>query len=219
MTRVQLRTMLRRQLQEVTAAKWTDAVLNSYLNLGLQFVQRRIMAINPEFVIYTDLTNVVSAQSNYPKPIGTKFDCNVYYKSSTTATKFTKLKRIPYLDIAEFLTAGVSPTNLTSAYAIKGRFLVIWPTPTANVTNGLKLESVPTLSMGADADVPYDIVTDLHEAIVYRAGMIALRDTDEPGDLFTAELKAALDDLPLYYRVSAAPDHITPDIDPYEWED
>jgi hypothetical protein len=211
--------MLRRQLQEVTAAKWTDATLNLYLNLGLQFVQRRIMAINPEFVIYTDYTNVVSAQASYPKPIGTKFECNLYYKSSSTATSYTKLSRIPYLDIAEFLHANVSPVNLESAYAIKGRFIVIWPTPTSNVTDGLKLEYVPTLSMGADADVPYDIVTDLHEAIVYRAGMIALRDTDEPGDLFSIELKAALEDLPVYYRVSAKPARIEMDVDHYEWED
>lgn len=206
MTLVQLRTMLRRRLQEVSAAQWTDSTLNSNLNLGLQYMQRKIQAIDPLWVIYTDTTPLVSSQRDYPKPVGCKFEVFLYVVAAATDTSQDPLTRVDY----ESIVKQDEHLDLNGSYAHKGRFFSIYPTP-SSTANYLKLEWVPTLSMGSDSDVP-DLVTDLHEGIVYRAEMISLGDTAQEATRAKEDLAEILNDLPRYYVKSAVPDRIKIDL-------
>jgi hypothetical protein len=209
MTRAQQLTMLRRRLQEVTAAQWTDAVLNTNLNLGLSYMQKKVLVVDPEAFIYTDTTPLVNAQRDYPKPVGFNYEIAVYI-STNGGTSYTLADAVDYRTIIEAEASGV-------CYAHKGRFFVLYPTPSGASAAGLKIEWVPTLSMGSDDDVP-DLNTNLHEGIVYRAEMISLGDTSQEAQVAAVELKAVVDDIKMYYRKSAVPERIRHDFSKWDVE-
>jgi len=199
MTRLELRSMLRRRLQEVTAAQWTDATLNSLLNLGLQYMQKKVQAVDPEWLVYTDTTPIVANQRDYPKPSGFQFEIAVYV-STNNGTSYSIADFVEYQDLIAGDVEGVQ-------YSYKGRFIALSPTPTANSTAGLKLEWVPTLAMGNDDETP-DLQVNLHEGIVYRAEMLALGETAQQAEVAAVELAAVVGDITSYYRRKGTPDHI-----------
>jgi len=164
--------------------------------MGLSYMQRKIQAVDPEFIIYTDTTPLVNAQRDYPKPVGFQFEICLSV-STDNGGDYDVYEPIDYQTIRK------GQSTQEKCYAHKGRFFALYPTPTGASDPGIRLEWVPCLSMGADADVP-DIVTHLHEGIVYRAEMIALGDTAQEPIGAATELKAIVDDIPLYYHKSGA---------------
>lgn len=205
MTRSDMRAMLRRRLQEdsTVAAQWTDATLNDLLNLGLLYMQKKIMAVDPCFVIYTATTNLVADQAAYAKPANFIFEMTVKTRSTPTADWDDSDAR-EYLEYYEIAT---NEDDNETGYSIKGRFIVLNPAPGSNVTNGLQIEYVPSLSMAVDTDVP-DITTMLHEGIVYRAQHIALGDTDQDQTNAAKDLEAVVADIPLWYMKTSAPPRV-----------
>jgi hypothetical protein len=209
--------MLRRRLQEATAKQWTDAALNEYLNLGLQFLQTAIMQVKPEEFIYISSANLVEDDNLIPKPPGLMQIKRVYlmYSGETTYIKAEKWR-------SDKIEEMVLDTSLTSDsdryYAEEGRWVKIWPTPSAASSAGMKLWWVPTLTMGSDSDVP-DVHLNLHEGVVYRAQETALGDTDEitdPNVLRATQqiLSVVISRIPLYYQPGGGePDVIEIDID------
>lgn len=208
--------MLRRRLQEVTAAQWTDAVLNDYLNLGLAFMQGKIMEIDPLFVVYTDDTILSATISDYPRPDGCMFEIFLRISEdggTTFSDPLIKADLNELYDTAETYDFSYSGEQ---HYARKGRFFRLASLPAADRANGLEITYVPTLSMGADTDVP-DIHTIIHEGVVYRGEMIALGDTAEESVRAKEDLGAILESLPLYYHESAMPTYIKIDKD-MKWD-
>lgn len=212
-----MRSMLRRRLQEATAKQWTDANLNIYLNFGLQFIQTAIMAVKPEEFIYISTADHVADDNLIPKPYGLllikKIEC--MYPDDDTYTKVTKDRN----DIIDALVEeDLDAYSTYYRYAELGRWIKIWPTPSANNTAGLRMTWVPSLTMAVDADVP-DVHINLHEGIVYRAQEIALGDTDEitdPNVLMAVQkiLSVVVLRIPSYYVPSGGePDEIEVDVD------
>jgi hypothetical protein len=101
----------------------------------------------------------------------------------------------------QFVLGNTATSN--KHWAQKGRWIRVYPTPSAASTGGLRLTFVPTLAMGADTDVP-DVPLSMHHGIVLAARLEALGDTDEdvdPGtlDAIGKKLAVILDRIPLYY--------------------
>jgi hypothetical protein len=156
----------------------------------------------------------VASQRDYPKPVGFKFEIYIYI-ADDAGTYGDPLTLVDYESIVQQDTH----LDLAGSYAHKGRFFAIYPTPTtAAAGNLMKLEWVPTLSMGSDSDVP-DLVTDLHEGIVYRAEMISLGDTAQEAVRGKEDLAEVVADLPNYYRKSAVPERIKVDITKWGQDD
>jgi len=218
MTRSDMRDMLSRQLQDLDNAAWSVANKNTYLNLGLQFMQSAVLAVDPEAYIEISTTNLIATgdwPDLYPKPQGLIriFKVELDYNGDGTYTVAKKLRN----DEIVSLRAG-NTTQAADGWAQFGRWIKIWPSPTVAATNGLRLTFVPSLTMGADADVP-DLPTYLHKGIVYAARLDALGDTDEDVDpavldAVSKKLAVILDRIPLYFgQDQSEPEQIEIDID------
>jgi hypothetical protein len=179
-----MRQMLRRRIQEDQGyeEQWTDANLNTYLNLGLQFMETEVLKYMPEAYMQIDQCDLYDADNGLaPVPVGCisvkevwryDADANGNYKKSEKRSNF-------WIDTYESDVGLTTDDNVTEVWAPFGRWIRYWPqNGTTTVTNGMRIKYVPVLTMGADSDVP-DLHLNLHEGAVYRAQQIALADTDE----------------------------------------
>jgi len=212
-TRIQLRTWLRRRLQETTPDQWSNSDLNDYLNEGLHWMQQEIEKIDLEAFIYEDSTGIVSGQRKYALPLNLKRIVKLKAKMTSSASDYTTLSRVGSRK------CDSPDESQYNTYAYHGRYLKLQATPTENVTKGLWLEYVPILSMGSDADIP-PIPVDLHIGIVFQAQLIAYGDASGSTDKETVrqELADVMLRLPLHYtKVGDEPDRFTV-ADHYKYE-
>lgn len=196
-TRNQLRTMLKRRLQDTANAQWSDAVLNDYLNFGYQYMEKRILEVDPMAFIYTDTASLTNAVPDYPMPANSMWEVGVYIKGAGGDYAWLDYIELPWIQAGG--SANWDSNPFTSGYSRKGRYLVIYPTPTSTIATGLKLEYVPWLTMGSDTDVP-ELDVGLHEGIVYRAEEIALGDTAQEAVKAREDLSQMVTDISRYYR-------------------
>jgi len=207
-TRTILRNMLTRRLQDSGNAQWSEATLNLYLNMGLQYMEKEILKLDPMAFIYEDTANITTDVSHYPMPSNSMFEVGVYNRgTSTGAWNWLDYIELPWIQAGGSTNWDSNP--FSKGYARSGRYLVIYPTPTASVTTGLKLEYVPWLTMGADADVP-EIDVGLQEGIVFRAEEIALGDTAQEAVKAKEDLAQVITAIPLYYRRRGGVSRLSP---------
>lgn len=179
-TRGSMRTHLRRRLQEVSPAQWSDSALNDYLNVALQWVQQEVEAIDPEAVLYVDTADLVKGQAEYALPTNCKTPRRVRVKLDSGGD-YVDIEERPLQETFGDWYTNMGTTNRPASmtvWALQGRFIKLDPTPGQSVTDGLELTYVPALTMGDDADVP-EIDVDLHYGIVLMAQVIALADVDD----------------------------------------
>lgn len=207
-TRTILKNMLTRRLQDTGNAQWADDTLNVYLNMGLQYIQKEIMKVDPMAFIYEDTANIVSGTAYYPMPSNSMFEVAVY----TRGVAGGSYEWLDYIELP-WIQAGGSPNwdsiPFSKGYSRAGRYLVIYPEPTLSITAGIALEYVPWLTMGADTDVP-EIDTGLQEGIVFRAEEIALGDTAQEAVKAKEDLSQVITAIPQYYRRRGGVQRLTP---------
>ena len=201
--------MLERRLQDTVNAQWTAATLNTYLNYGLQYMQKRILEVEPQAFVYTDSANITVNEPSYPMPANAMWEVAVYIKSNAADAEYQWLDRIelPWIQAGGSLHWRENP--YTTGYARRGRYLVIHPKPSATISAGLKLEYVPWLVMGSDTDIP-EIDPGLQEGIVYRAEEIALGDTAQEAVKAKEDLSQVVTDIARYYRRSGGVQRLNP---------
>ena len=195
MTRVELRTLLRRQVSDpasgTSGVQWTDAELNTIIENAYFLIQTAVFKHDRNAHLSWDTIDTVADQSEYalPSTFGIR---RLGLKSSSSDTLWTKLEKKVYEDIEE--ASGTS-----NYYAVMGQFLVIKPAPETAVTDGLQLIHTPIMSMSADSDTP-KIKEPLHIGIVWMAVLLA-SDEDESKDLSEtkAKLQNLLDSIPSWY--------------------
>lgn len=221
MNRGAMRDMLERQLQDDSNQVFSVANLDTYLNFGLQFMQTAILQVDPE--AFQEISTAPTTASGtfddlYAKPQGLLSIVKVELDLDDDGTFTQAFKRRN--DQIDAYAAGTTATN-DEHWALKGRWLRIYPTPTVVVSAGIRLTFVPTLTMGADADVP-DLHLHLHKGIVYSARLDALGDTDEDMDpqvldTITKKIAVIIDRIPLYYtQAHGEPDVMEVDVDHLE---
>lgn len=194
MTRLQIRTKLRRRVQEEVgdaAGGWTDTELNSEINDAYAWVQKEIYKVFPNSHIYWDTMNLVNGTSWYPLPntFGVR---RVGVKASTSATTYTRLKKKVYEDVEDIVSAE-------SYYTLMGQWLGIFPEPDTSITAGIQLLHTPIMVLSADTDVPR-VKTPIHEAIVLRAKDQVLGDLDHSSNQTRQGLVDIINDIPLWYE-------------------
>lgn len=192
MTRATIRTLLRRQIMEVTPQNWDDLELNDLINFGVHFVQKEVMKVDPEGFLEWVRRNITAGESFYAKPDGSWWPNQVRLLDPTSG-KYTKLDFKPF-DVAETWTEN-------TVWSRRGNYLAIYPTPSITVVNGLELIHVPTLTLAADGDVP-PVPIGLHLGIVYFSKMTALGETYQNYDRDVAMVSRIMGDLPQYYQTT-----------------
>lgn len=191
MTRAQIRTMLRRQIQDVDAVEWSNAELNDIINLAYAKIQKEIFKVWPEAHLFWDYMDVNATVSWYPLPA--TFGISEFgMKSAASDTTWTRLDPKTYENIKDL-------TGTKYYYCQRGQWIGIFPAPSTTVTNGLELVHTPIMAMSADTDLPR-IKLPLHEAIVYWAKDICLGDSDEESQATRQRMADIVNDLPYWYE-------------------
>ena len=190
MTRLQMRTMLRRFVNDVDGVEWSDDECNQALTESYYERQGEVQAIDPEAVIFWDNMNTTSGTNWYPLP-PTFGVISVGFKSASSDTSFTKLDHQLYEDIKDL-------DGTTTYYTLRGEWLGIFPAPSASVTNGIELMHRPIHTMTIDADEP-KLKLPLHRAIVLGAKLVLLGDTNEESKEDERKLEAIMKNATLWY--------------------
>ena len=214
MNRTTMRSRLRRRLNEDSPDNWTDDDLNELLGQGLIRLQTLIMRTEPQAFLTSCITDLVQGQSYYLKPGGMIYEVRVETKAAGVGATYAAIKRGDFDDVAnDALAQSGGQSTPQTRYAHFGKELFIGPAPSENVSGGLKVFFVPTLSMAVDTDVP-QVVLPLHMGIVLYAHLFAIGETGEGRDQIREDLKEILADIPSYYRKTGAePETIQPQVD------
>ena len=195
MNRGTMRALLRRRLNETTPDLWQDTELNDLLNSGLHLVEKEVLKVDPLAFIHWSDEDIAKTINFYAKPQGFWHEMEVGYKSSSHAIGYKRLEKQDY-NVARERTGG------DTVYCHVGRYLGIFPTPGADVTDGLRLLWTPSLTMATDADVP-DLHFALHMAVVLMSQKYALGETSDDQARVKVELSELLGDISMYYLGSA----------------
>ena len=179
MTRTQLRAFVRTVLQEPSAKKWTDAVLDALLDDATEHLWS-MLANNVEGAWYEEEStaqNIVSGTERYAWPT----------KGTTPARNMMRLTRvervnvdtpydlddIPKSDRHAYLNAG-SAVYSTFRYYQEPPYIVLVPSPTVSETGALVYHGVfEHGNLQSDADSPR-LPTRFHRLVAYYAAMMAL---------------------------------------------
>lgn len=211
MTRVTMRNLLRRRLQDaggINAQNWEDTDLNELLNLGLHKAQKAILKVSPLAFMAIDKQTIEEDQEFYAKPDGFWYERQIQLLD-TSENRYRTIKREDY-EIA----SRRESTSSEITWSDFGRHIAIFPVPSARVALGLRWLYVPTLEMSADNDVP-QIHQGLHTLPLWYAHRLALGETGETNEAIRdveGLIGADLADIPDYYHGggSASGDMLVP---------
>jgi hypothetical protein len=198
-------SLLRRRIQEVTADNWTDADLITLINLACRDAEIEVLIRDKKAFITVSTANLVVDASRYPLPAGFVRAHRVEIKDDSAAAGYKPISKIR--DYDTYSESGDSVVDEANPrYAILGDWLKIIPTPNSAVTAGIRLTWVHTVSISDENDI-LPILLLMHDAIVHRAKILALHETEETAQDSAAEWTRAIDRLQQYYmaREDSAP--------------
>lgn len=219
MNLLQTRTLVRTMLSEDSAAYWSDAMLNTFIQRAFLSVYNTMANMRRGYFETTALINYVANQELYTLP--------------ATTVKLVLVERVdglvPYpvnlrtIDIIQKNDYAQTPGNDLmpgrEKYFVTGNSIGIAPVPQSAVTGALKVWYVPVPALpAADGDTFPTEMTDLHhDCIAWGALMRAVvRDKQALAQMMPIynELKALLTS-DTQVRVQQEPPQII-DTDPYE---
>jgi hypothetical protein len=174
---------------EVSAVDWTDDNLNDLINTAYALIAKQIRKVDPEAIIHWEYRDTVAGTNWYEKPEGTRGPVFVGLKGTSAATSYAELRRAPYHIARDETNAD------ETVYCHKGRYIGIFPAPTASVTDGLEFMHAPTPELSDDTDVP-EIEETLQYGIVCWAAMLALGESPESDVKHADELRRILAEIP-----------------------
>lgn len=189
MNLLQMRTVLRRQVQDTAGVQWTDVECDQALNESYYQFQSSVQSVDPEAVVNWDYMNSVAAQNWYPLP-PTFGIIAVRIKDSATAG-YVKLDR-------KRLESIESMQGTTQYYTQRGEWIGIFPAPSLGVASGIELQHRPIHTLTADADFP-KVKLPLHYGIVLGAKIWLLGDTNEQSKVDEDKLAKLLDNISRWY--------------------
>lgn len=207
MNRGNIRTFLRRRLNEQVADNWDDDTLNTLIDVAYALVLKQVRKVDAEAVLYWDYRDTVAGTVWYEKPSGTRGPVEVGLKKLSTDTDWLPLKRKPYWVARDW-------TNSSEVvYCHRGLYIGIFPAITTSVTQGIQFIHAPTATLDSDSDVP-KLEASLHYAIALWASLLAKGESPESDDKDAKELQRILGDIPADYGTPdlGQPIALSPDV-------
>lgn len=198
---LQLRTKLRRKVQDVAEQQWTDAECNEAINQAYYDIQAEVHIVNPEAIIYFDLIDSVAGTNWYPLP--PTFGFTSISIKANAGDEFVKLDEKLYEDIRSRTGEGQYVTR-------RGDWFGIFPAPSTSVIQGIELMHKPILTLTVDADEPR-LKLPLHNLIVLMAKVDLLGDTNEDSSDDRARIKSQIERLAMWYNMdTSTPEFFSP---------
>lgn len=186
MNRSELRTALRSFLNEETAGFWTDAQLNTYINLSNDRVNSIISATREDYFTISATFSTVAGTKSYSFPTDCRFIRRMEIFDSSDEGYVIKLDELRWPRIEAngdwlFPNAPAQPKR----YVTRGTQFDLYPTPDAAYTIRIYYDARPA-TMDSDADSPTS-PSDFHDMVIYWAAMLAKKQNEEDDSGF-AEL-------------------------------
>lgn len=196
MTLSEIRTVLRRQLQDTPAAQFSDAELNAIINEAYVGVQLLVFNADREaHIVWENIPTTINVNW-YPMP--ETFGINrIGIKAAAADTLWTKLTKKALVDV-ELVDSGTK-----QYYVLRGQWIGIFPAPAVSISDGIQVLHTPVMQLAIDSDVP-KVKRPLHMAILWLARLYA-QDEDEAVDLTKVEarLQSLLNSIPQWYNVNS----------------
>lgn len=198
----EMRTWVFRRLMDPQRQRFSAAEVDSAITQAALQVQKEVMRSSPDVFRRIYERSLEANKYRYRVPVGllrTKMLLLDYAGSGT----FTRAELSPEDMIETGEWADNGETN--PKFCITGGEIVIWPTPTKSVANGLKLYYAPSIGFSDDTDDPetFGLVQPLHIGIVLYAAKMLLPEDGEDVKQIDAELSQIFANIGDYYSGGA----------------
>ena len=203
MNLIQMRRWARRRLLDTGAQqRFNDADIDSALNVGAQQVQAEIDRVNKNAFRRIVLRDLEADTYRYQNPRGLLRYVSVQCKYPTF-TKYVKADPTTEDEIEnpDSELRRSYPNAGGVFFAVSGGELILFPTPTAAVEDGLRLRYIPVLGMSQDDDDLDDLglLQPFHIAVILWGVKLLLPEDGEDSKGVDAEIMKVMDRVPDYY--------------------
>lgn len=195
MNRSEIRSLTRIWLDEASAGFWTDAELNTLINLSNQRVNSIIAALHEDYFTASSTFSTVSGTLSYNLPTDFRFMRRLEHYSATDASDIRKLDEIKFPRIESYAEWPFESAGKPRRYVIRGKQMDLYPPPNAIYTMRIYYD-VRQDDLSLDTSAPLSPV-DFHDMIAVDAAIKALIKNHEPAEelrILWAERKQELID-------------------------
>jgi hypothetical protein len=192
---------VQRRLLDDASEDFTKGQRVSAINVAAQLVQKEVQKVDPDAFrrIYTANLELDSNRYQYPRG---------FLKLKLLVLNGVKAEAVPeeWIFLQGQRDNAMLLRSVEAGYALAGGEIVIYPTPAANVEDGLELLYVPALGMSDDDEdlSEFGLVEPLHMAVVLWAVKLLKPETGERDKDIDAEIREILSDIGTYYPLSPA---------------
>lgn len=183
MNRSEIRSLVRIWLDEASAGFWSDAELNTLINLSNQRVNSIISALHEDYFTASSTFSTISGTKSYNLPTDFRFMRRLEHYSSTDASDIVKLEEIKFPRIESYAVWPFSASGKPVRYVIRGKQMDLYPVADAVYTMRIYYDvrqddlSTDTGTTGT----PLSPV-DFHDMIAVDAAIKALMKNHEPAE-------------------------------------
>lgn len=173
-----LRTRVRSYLDEPAARFWTDVELNNWVNQAYFYYYMELVDAYESYFATVTFLSIVSGQALYALPADfDKIRLLERVLDGTTTVPLMEFNRIEAPNV-------IANFTYTNAYLPTFRFfsnsVLLEPTPSVNVLNGLRLEYVPApVTMSLDTDTPNAAFLDHWQEMIVLKAVISAKLKEE----------------------------------------
>jgi len=182
MIRSEIRTQMRTLLNEATEGFWSDANLNSYINLSNQRVNSIISATKEDYFTKSATFSSVAATKSYAFPTDCRFIRRMEHYSTTDASDIEKLDELKFPRTEMNGEWPFTEAGRPKRYLIFGTQFNLEPIPDAVYTMRIYYDSRKD-DLAADDESPSS-PTDFHDMLVYWACVLANTQNKEDSQEF-----------------------------------
>lgn len=196
-----VRDIVRRRVHDEDSSnvdRWTNARLNTLINLSLGDAQRAITALDPDEFAVIWTAPITADKRRIPLPAGFHHELAFETKASASGDYSSLGDPYTYKELLKLTSTD------EQRYGRVGRYFMLGPVPGTTISAGIRVTFVKTLTVTVDTDVPA-IHVDLHEILVDRTVHKALKETEEDSKVAQSYWKEVIKDiLPNSYRKTVA---------------
>lgn len=182
MDRATIRGLARTWLNEASAGFWTDAELNTFINLANQKVNVTISNMVEDFFTQSATFPTVSGTKSYSLPTDFRFMRRLEHYNASDASDIIKLDEIRFPRTEAGGEWGFAASGKPEGYILRGSQIDLYPIPDAAYPLRIYYDYRKS-DLTADGDIPSSL-TDFHDMLVLWTVILALLKNNEGSDEF-----------------------------------
>lgn len=170
-----MRTMVRDILGEDSAAYWSDALLNRFINRAAKEIYARLLQMHEDYFVTSAYITYVAGTELYNLPASGDV-VKVTLVERIDGTYKINLLPIPLVRKNDFQAVGIVFPTGNERFFLVGNQIGFAPIPNQSISNAVRVWYIPSLAdLGSDsANFPTEWSDLHHEVVVWGAIMRAL---------------------------------------------